>query len=289
MRFPASIALSLSALMVAFSPAPVSAADVARVQGVPVLLRTVEAAVPILKERGVDIKVIGEGGRSQTMAALGTGQIELGLIAKPVTSEERATYPARQLEEYQVGTQAVGLLVSRGVWESGVKALRREQVEKLYEGRIKNWKELGGEDRAVKFYEMKHGNGVWEMLATWLYGDTRKAPGVPWNTVTDGSDAQSAVQFDSGGMTAAAFRWADNRDVFALSIIDDAGNAIAPTPENVAAGKYPMSRPVYIVAGDRPAGDKKKLIEFLLSEEGQALVAKGELLPLLKPAAAEEK
>ena len=173
----------------------------------------------------------------------------------------------------------MAILVARAVWESGVHALTREQATELYEGRIQNWKQLGGEERPVKFFEIAHGHGVWELFAGWLYHEARKAPAVKWETVTDGADAQNAVHFNSGAASVAPLRWADGKEAMALALRDETGTAIEPTPSNIAAGKYPLTRPAFIVFGDKPTGNKRKLLEFLLSAKGQALVAGNDLLP----------
>lgn len=39
------------------------------------------------------------------------------------------------------------MVVSRDVWESGVHALTNEEIAGIYEGRITNWREVGGSDR----------------------------------------------------------------------------------------------------------------------------------------------
>ena len=52
------------------------------------------------------------------------------------------------------------------------------------------------------------------------------------------------------------------------------GKIVHPTPENIATGKYPMSRPLFLLTNGLPAGDGKSFVDFLLGERGQALVRK---------------
>jgi phosphate transport system substrate-binding protein len=213
------------------------------------------------------------------ITALGSGEIDIALLGRPMTAEERAAYPEKKFHEFPLGSQVIVVLVSRSVWESGVRALKKEQLMNLYEGRIKSWKELGGEDRPAKFFEPAHGLGTWEIFATWLYDDMRKAPAVPWEEVPGGAEAQTAVQFQAGSASVAPYRWADKRDAFALALIEDDGTVIEPTPENVASGKYPLTRPAFIVTADRPATHKRKVVEFMESAAGQEIVANNDLLP----------
>jgi phosphate transport system substrate-binding protein len=45
------------------------------------------------------------------------------------------------------------------------------------------------------------------------------------------------------------------------------------TKANVLNRKYPLSRALYMYTNGAPAGDAKKLISFVLSKEGQKIVA----------------
>jgi phosphate transport system substrate-binding protein len=248
-----------------------------------------KSAAPQLRESGIEIKIVDETGNVSAISALGTEAADVALITRPSTIEEQAAFPERSFVEVQIGTHAAALLVPRNVWESGVRGVKREQAAGLYEGRITNWKELGGDDREVKFFEIAHGLGLWEMFAGWVYGDLRKAPLVPWEVVNDGADAANAVQFNSGAITVGPPSRADRREIFALALIDEKGVAVEPMPEQVAAGAYTLARPVYALFGSKPLGNKRKVLEFLLSEKGQAVIAASDLLPLTKKPSAEEQ
>lgn len=262
------------------SVSPIRAEPAIRIQGSPVVSPVLKAAIPALHSVGIEIKVLEDVGSSQAAAAIGTGEIDVALISRSLTAEERAAFPERQLEEFQIGTQAVAFIVSRPVWESGVRALTREQVTNIYENRVQSWKQLGGEDRPIKFFDVAHGRGVWELFAGWLYGEARKAPAVKWEVVNEWADAKSSVYFNSGGASIVPLRWVDKKEVMALAISDESGSAIEPNPVEIGAGKYPLSRPVFVVFGDKPTRNNRKLLDFLMSENGQALVAGHDLLPL---------
>ena len=58
---------------------------------------------------------------------------------------------------------------------------------------------------------------------------------------------------------------------------------IEPTLENMQTQKYPFTRGLYLVSGDRPTGNVRKLFNFMLSPRGQELVKKAEFVPLKDP------
>jgi phosphate transport system substrate-binding protein len=50
--------------------------------------------------------------------------------------------------------------------------------------------------------------------------------------------------------------------------------------ENILNGRYKLVRPFLFVSRGEPTGHAKEFIDFVLSEEGQALVKKEGLLPI---------
>ncbi|HAM71043.1 MAG TPA: ABC transporter, partial [Verrucomicrobiales bacterium] len=150
----------------------------------------------------------------------------------------------------------------------------------LYESRVTNWKQLGGPDRRVAFFNKEPGRGTWEVFTHWLYGDSKKAPQVSFPEVGGNEETRNKVASTRGAISQLSSSWADGRTVFALSIRKDSGEDVAPTPANIANHTYPMSRPLFVLTNGDPAGDAKTFIDFLLGERGQALVRKHGYLSL---------
>ncbi len=250
-----------------------------RVQGSGIVAKAVNAVAPLLRESGVELKVTAEGGSSAGISAVGEGLAEVGMSLRAVSGQDRAGFPERRIEEVEIGFQAIALVVPRDVWESGVRALSREQMLRVYEGEITNWKQLGGEDRPVKFYNPEQGRGVWELFATWLYTDIRKAPlGERFETVANTDDALNSVEFNAGSLSLLPLGAVDGKGVFALSVREGKGEPIEPTGENVRQHRYPISRPL-ILLSDRPAGDVRRFLTLMRAPEGQAAVKKNEFVP----------
>lgn len=256
-------------------------AETFKMQGSPVLAHVMVAAAPVLEEQeGIKIRVWIEGSSTLAAEVMGSGQVDFALMTRFLNAKDRARHPARDMKDFKIGMQAVALIVPRDVWEGGVRALTKAQVLGIYEGTIKNWKEVGGADLAIKFFNSERGRGVWELFATWLYDETRKAPVGQHPITVDGEDARNTVSFTAGGLALAQFNWIDGKAIYGLAIKDDDGKPVEPTIANVAAGKYPLARPAVIAVGERPVGARKKVIDFLLSPEGQKMVGKSDLIPL---------
>lgn len=271
------IAAALLAAAGSLSPA---SAESFKMQGSPVLAHVMVAAAPVLREQGIEIKVGVEGSSTTAVLMMGDSHVDFALTTRRLTGKDQANFPERELKEFCIGMQVGALIVPEDVWASGVRAISKAQLKGIYEGQITSWKELGGADVPIKFFNTERGRGLWELVFTWVYEETRKVPLGKFPITVDGEDARNTVQFTKGGLGIAQINWVDGKAVHGLAIKDENGGVIEPTLANVAAGKYPLARPAMIVVGETPVGAKKRLIDFLLGPEGQAIVAKSDLVPL---------
>lgn len=245
----------------------------------------VEAAEALRAGRGMTIHVDTQGGSSGGIAALGEGRAEVAMISRPVEDGDRTKYPKVRFHATRIGSDAVALIVSRDVWEGGVKALSKAQMKGIYEGRIKNWKELGGPDRRIAFFNKEPGRGTWEVFAHWLYGSPKAAPLVNHPEVGANEEARNKVSSTRGAISQLSASWADGRQVFALGIKREDGKVVRPTLDAVRDGSYPLSRSLQVVTNGPPQGETKVLIDFLLSPRGQELVRKHGYLAITGKAA----
>src|SRR6266849_2732692 len=120
---------SLAAATLAF------AAPALRVNGSTTVNPVVVEASEILRaERGLAIQIDTQGGSSGGMAALGEGRAEVAMISRPLSSEDQAHYPKANFTATRIGLDGVALVVSRDLWQGGVRTLSKTQVRGLYEG-----------------------------------------------------------------------------------------------------------------------------------------------------------
>ena len=259
-------------------------------QGSALFAQMMKIAEPIIKEElGLELRVGTEGGSSGGFLSVGTGTSQLGLITKPLEAADRAQFPASNFDEAQIGWQVLGIGVAKDVWDAGVHSLTRDQMVKIYEGDIRNWKDVGGPDQPIKFYNPKRGRGTWELFAAWLYKDQRLAPlGESFETVVRYEDARDSVEFNAGSISVMPPQMADGKGVHILGIKEPNGSITESTKEMLASKKYPLAKPLIILSGRRFAGNPKRIVEFFLSPRGQAIVKSVGFAPIGEAAPASE-
>jgi phosphate transport system substrate-binding protein len=237
-------------------------------------LAAAEAAEILRAEQKMDIQVDTQGGSSGGISMVGDGLVQIGMISKQVSDDERAKYPNVHFKEINIGEDAVALIVSKDVWDGGIRAVSKQEAKDIYESRITNWKALGGKPGRIAFFNKEPGRGTWEVFVHWAYGSPKAAPQVSFPEVGGNEETRTKVSGTRGALSQLSSSWADGKKVFALAIKLDDGNIVEPSNENIATKKYPLSRPLALLTNGEPTGPVKTFVDFMLGERGQALVKK---------------
>jgi len=263
-----------------FAAAPMFA-DVLKINGSTTVNPVAAEAAEVLRaEQNMEIHIDTQGGSTGGISSLGDGLVQIGMSSRTVSDKDRQKYPSAQFTQIHIGEDAVAIVVSRDVWESGVRAVTRENVRDVFEGKIVNWKELGGADQRIVFFNREPGRGEWEVFGKWLYGDPKKVPAISYQEVGGNEETRNKVGSTRGAVTLLSSVWADGKALIALAIQDENGQAIQPNGANIASHKYPMSRPLFLLTNGAPSGEAKQFIDFVLSPRGQELVRKHGYLSL---------
>lgn len=236
-------------------------------------------AAEALKSEGLDITVATQGGSAGGISQLGSGQIDIAMSSKPLADTDKAAHPNVDFVSTQIGTDAVGVIVTKQVADAGVKNLTAAQVRGLFEGKITNWSEVGGPDLKVFVYDKEPGRGTREVLDKYLYGD-EKAPPPPesgnFAIVGGNLETRNKLKSTPGAVAPLSTGFIEGHgDLAAVSL-----DGIAPAPENIASGKYPMARPLYLITNGEPKGAVKEFIDYILSSKGQEFLPKHGYLTL---------
>ena len=163
-----------------------------------------------------------------------------------------------------------------------VKDLTEEQIRAIYAGEITNWKELGGKNDKIEPFQRNSGSGSQTALIEFM-GDTplMEAPTELINsfmmgiihTVADYKNHRGAMGFS---FHQYAKEIVANKNINLLAV-----NGVEPSQETIADGSYPIKMPFYMVVrkGARTE-EMDRFIDWVLSEEGQSLVAASGYAPI---------
>lgn len=207
------------------------------------------------KNKGVTVNLNLTGSGTGIQEA-SEGKCDIGNSSRKLKDEE-----AEKLDATVVGLDGIALVVNPA---NKLEDISLDDLAKVYSGEITNWKELGGDDKSIVVIGREDGSGTRDGFESIVMGD--KEPKYAQELESTGS-VINAVATTDGAIGYASLANVDET-VKALKI-----GGVEATEENVKSGAYEVQRP-FICATLKGSDNKlvKAYLDFILSEEGQALV-----------------
>jgi phosphate transport system substrate-binding protein len=213
------------------------------------------------------IQVTG-GGSGVGITALINGTTDIANASRPMKQAEIEKLKARyNTLGVQIPCAKDGITVFLNE-ANKVEELTLKQLSDIYQGKIRNWKELGGNDAEIRMYGRENSSGTY----TYFHDEVVKADYAASVQSLPGTAAVvNAVKKDVNGIGYGGAAYAIG--VKHAKVKKDAGSpAILPTAETIRKGEYPITRFLYMYMRNRPTGETKKYIDWILSQEGQMVV-----------------
>ncbi len=221
------------------------------------------------EERHPGVRVdVQTGGSSRGIADVRSGVAGIGMVSRWLKPEES------DLEAYTIAMDGVCLIVHR---DNPVARLTGEQVIGLYRGKIVDWKEVGGKPGPVTVVNKAEGRATLEVF---LGHFGLKSEEIEADIII--GDNQQGIKTVSGNPGAIGYVSIGAADFEArrgapLRLLPLDG--VEATVENVASGRFPMSRPLNLVTVGKVPALAKKFIDFARSKEVHDLVRKQTYVP----------
>ena len=212
------------------------------------------------KNEGVNIEIQAVGSSSGIQNAI-NGITEIGMSSRDLKSEEKSA----NLKEQTIAYDGIAVITNKN---NKVKELTSAQIKDIYTGKIKNWKEVGGEDKTIVVVSREDGSGTRDAFQEILGFKSEQL--IQDATIADGSgNIKTTVQNNDNAIGYVSFEQLD--ELITVQKVD----GVEATPEKVKSKEYKLSRPFLLVYNEGKISEQgKKFIDFILSEEGQNIVDK---------------
>jgi phosphate transport system substrate-binding protein len=159
-----------------------------------------------------------------------------------------------------------------------LESLSMAQVGALYRGEIKNWKAIGGPDKAVSLYGRQSNSGTYVFMQEHVLGN--KNYSTDMKEMNGNAQIIDSILQDEGGIGYVGVGYLYDKDgkirkglkILTISKTDG-GEAFSPLDKaSVDNGKYPIARPLYQATNGKPSGVAAKFIAWVAGPEGQSIV-----------------
>ncbi len=225
------------------------------------------AHIPVMKKaaqeimtRNVNIHItIAGGGSGVGIKQVGEGMINIGNAGRTATEKEIAAYGLHMIKW---AIDGVGVVVNP---KNRVTSLTSGQLQNIFSGKIANWKELGGEDRAINLYDRDLASGTRAVF--WKKALQKGKVSKTANVVISNGAMKTSISGDPYGIGYVSVGHIDT------TVAPVTLNGVVPNLENVKSGAYSIARGLYSLTKGEPAGLAGLFLDFLLSPSGQQIVA----------------
>jgi phosphate transport system substrate-binding protein len=211
---------------------------------------------------GASITVQGGGSAVGIQSALsGAAQIGMAdLVQLPPEAKELAATP--------VARDGIAVVVNPA---NKVVGLTMAQIRGIFNGTIRNWKEVGGANAPITVVSREAGSGTRSSFEQIVGGIVlskdaliQDSNGTIRETVANDANA---VGYLSHGLL--------NEKIKALKV-DGQDCTVA----NITAGTYTLVRPIYLLVKGQPSDAISAFIGYILSPEGQQTIKTNGLIPV---------
>ena len=216
---------------------------------------------------------VSESGSGNGAKSLINNMCQIAMLSRPLKITEVKAAVERDIEPvaHVIAYDAVVLIAHPS---NPVKNLTLDQARGLFNGTITNWKDVGGADMRVALISRDTNSGTFETFAE----KVMRGENVVAAAETAGSNGavRQRVQATPGAVGYVGIGYID-RSTKALAI-----ETVTPSPETVANGRYPLSRPLFLYTNGYPdlGSDLHRLVTFHLTKRGQSIIEAVGFVPL---------
>ena len=194
------------------------------------------------------------GGSSRGVADARNGLADIGMVSRALKPDEA------DLQAHTVAMDGVSLILHRS---NPVRSLTDAQLKAIYTGQLTNWKDLGGQDRAITVVNKAEGRSTLELFLSYtgLKNSAIKAQVV----IGDNQQGIKSVAANPGAIGyvsigAAEFEASHKTPIQLLPL-----RGVAASVAQVRAGTFPLARPLNLVTRGAPTGLAQRFVRFATS------------------------
>lgn len=232
--------------------------------------------------QGLKISVTG-GGSGTGIAALLNKQVDIANSSRFLKKDEvdKAKKAGINPTLIVIATDGVSILVHPS---NPVAALSIDQISAIYEGKIKNWKEVGGPDLAITLYGRQSNSGTYEFFKEAVMHKKDFSKSI--NQMNGTAQIVEGVNADKTGIGYVGIGYIadesgkikDGMKVVPVSAKD--GKAVMPVETAIMDGTYPLNRPLNQYIDGAPKGAILEFLKFCVSKDAEKLVKKNGFFPV---------
>lgn len=230
-----------------------------------------ELAAAYKRKYGVDITLVG-GGDLKGLRSISDKTADIGGACRPKLPG------VKEESDAQLNPVAWDALVVITSKDNPVSNISLKQLRDLYDGKITNWKALGGPDAPIELLVRESKiSGVGHSLRELVFND-HDHEFITTHKFASSAPLEAEIEKNPNAIGVTGISSALKRNVKMLTL-----EGKEPNYDTIRSGAYILYRPLYIVFN--PASKRyrevKRFIDFAHSQEGREIIQSAGTVPYL--------
>lgn len=229
------------------------------------------------------IAEVQAAGSSTGFKALINRETDIAMSSRPARAKEIKTIASQGRgnlvdlsQEYIIAVDSILTIVSP---ENPVNQLRMDQLTDIFAGRITNWSQVGGPNRAITVVtrpETSGTRGVFEKAILAPDGSSMSPKAV---VLGSNKEITDLVAKDPGAIGYAGFAY--KGDTKGLDLVSSCGIRMSASAFNAKTEEYPLQRRLRLfVDNSKPVQHAQGLLDFAISKEADTFVREAGFIDL---------
>ncbi len=230
----------------------------------------------------INFDIMG-GGSGKGIEALLKNETHIANSSRAITSKEldEAAKNKIGIASYIIAGDAVAIITHRAV---GVDSLSLDQLKNIFNGSVKNWKEVGGLDLPIVIYGRDNHSGTYHYLLNRFqlnnFPTGTAEFSYNYQIIKQVETQKGAIGYVSLGSITDNYGKPYNK-VWTVNMYVEGGKACSPfDAQAVKYGDYPLTRPLYQYVNKNADSTILNFIKFELASEQQANLEKHGYFPI---------
>ncbi len=210
----------------------------------------------------VGVSPIGSG---PGIKAVIDGTTDIGMSSRDLTSDEKS----KGLVTYKICDDGIAVVVNKA---NPVNNLTVDQIRDIFARNVTSWKQYGGDDKEIIVVTREAGSGTRDGFESLVM---QKKANITQNAIQQGSTGAVST-YVAGNKYAIGYISYGSLDTNQVNTI--AVNGVTPSVATIKDKTYLIQRPFLFVTKGEATGLSKAFIDYVLSPEGQGMLARHNLI-----------
>lgn len=211
---------------------------------------------------GLKVNVQG-GGSGMGIRSANQDIADIGMSSKDLSDSEK-----KGMTLVELGKEGIVIGVNNN---NLVEDLSKDQLQSIFNGTTRNWKEVGGQDLEIHVISREDGSGTRSAFESLVMKDSDVKDDAIIQSSTE--SVKQAVASDPGAIGYMSYAHMSD-DVKSISV-----GGVSVSENTIVDGSYDLQRPFLFIINGEPSGEVQKFLDWIKSPKGQDIIKNEKIIP----------